>query len=254
MRQLLAVVWLSVCSYAATYYVSASGGSDSANGTSAATAWKTLAKVNAASFSPGDAVLLARGDVWLESLVPPSSGASGSPIVFDAYGTGAAPEITGKQDLTGWTLYSTNVWSTPLSASGLSYVAFNTIWGQKQSSTGALAHDRDFMLWNGNLLVWAPSNPASYYGTVSAIVPLGTPASDQGIFVNGKSWLTFQHIKVDWFDQFGVNVAGASDHLVFANMEADGMVPAGTLPHGFYVNANAPSDIQFINTEAHLNW
>jgi len=73
MRQLLVVVVLSVCSWATTYYVSSSAGSDGSGGTSPATAWKTLAKVNGASFNPGDSILLARGDVWVESLVPPSS-------------------------------------------------------------------------------------------------------------------------------------------------------------------------------------
>lgn len=78
---------------------------------------------------------------------------------------------------------------------------------------------------------------------MAAILPLNTPASDQGIYVNGKQWLVFQHIKLDWFDQFGVNVAGASDHLVFANMESDGMVPAGMLPHGFYGNATCDRNL-----------
>jgi hypothetical protein len=50
-------------------------------------------------------------------------------------------------------------------------------------------------------------------------------------------------------------VQGASDHLVFANMEADSMIPQGTQPLGFYVNASvAPSDIKIYNSEAHLNY
>jgi hypothetical protein len=72
------------------------------------------------------------------------------------------------------------------------------------------------------------------------------------INVNGRSWLTFQHILVNWFDQYGVYVQGASDHLVFANMEANSMVPQGTQPLGFYVNESAPGpgDIKIYNSEA----
>ena len=76
------------------------------------------------------------------------------------------------------------------------------------------------------------------------------------INVNGKSWLTFQHFLVNWFDEYGVYVQGASDHLVFANMEADSMIPQGTQPLGFYVNESAPGpgDIKIYNSEAHLNY
>jgi hypothetical protein len=45
-----------------TYYVDFTGGLDSNNGTSTGTAWKTVAKVNASSFSAGDNVLFKRGE------------------------------------------------------------------------------------------------------------------------------------------------------------------------------------------------
>ena len=49
---------------------------------------------------------------------------------------------------------------------------------------------------------------------------------------------------------------GRSDHLVFANMEADSMIPQGTQPLGFYVDESAPGpgDIKIYNAEAHLNY
>jgi hypothetical protein len=242
----LAWVLLSaVSSGATTYYVSSSAGSDANAGTEAAP-WRTLAKINASTFAPGDVILLKRGDVWQESLVPPSSGGSGSPIVFDAYGSGAPPTISGYQDLPAWTLVSGNVWSAPATASGMNYVLFGTIWGQKQSSQSALQRERDFFFSANTLFVYSPGNPVAHYGSVAAIVLTGGKL----IEVNGRSWLQFQHILLNWFDGYGVSVTGASDHLVFANLEADGMVPAGTLPHGFYVNAApAPTDVQFINDE-----
>lgn len=78
-----------------TYYVDAIAGDDSANGTSEATAWKSVAKVNASSFSPGDSILLKRGCEWREKLIVSSSGEAGSPIRYSAYGTGANPRLNG---------------------------------------------------------------------------------------------------------------------------------------------------------------
>ena len=50
--------------FAATYYVDATNGNDSSNGLSPETPWKTIAKVNASSFQPGDQILFKRGEDW----------------------------------------------------------------------------------------------------------------------------------------------------------------------------------------------
>ena len=77
-----------------TYYVSADG-DDAGAGTSAATAWRTLDKVNATTFQPGDSVLLRSGDTWTGQLWPKGSGVAQHPITVDSYGTGAKPAIRG---------------------------------------------------------------------------------------------------------------------------------------------------------------
>lgn len=79
-----------------TYYVDASGGADGNAGTSEAAAWKTLAKVNAMTFSQGDKILLRRGGVWVEQLKPKGSGVSGNPITIGAYGDGPRPIVDGR--------------------------------------------------------------------------------------------------------------------------------------------------------------
>jgi hypothetical protein len=77
-----------------TYYVDATGGSDSNDGVSPSSPWQTIAKVNAASFNPGARILFKRGETWnSEELNPPTSGSSGSYITFGAYGSGVAPII-----------------------------------------------------------------------------------------------------------------------------------------------------------------
>lgn len=75
---------------ARTFYVSASG-SDARNGRSRRTAWRTLARVNAARLQPGDKVLFRSRDQWAGQLRIGASGAAGSPIVFGSYGRGVGP-------------------------------------------------------------------------------------------------------------------------------------------------------------------
>lgn len=261
LRMTIAVVafWLCGTASAATYYVSSSSGSDANSGTSANAAWQTIAQVNAQTFQPGDSILFKRGDVWNESLAPPSSGAAGNPITFDAYGAGTAPNLTGYYAVpsASWVHVTGNVWKAPLPGAGfaaLNFCLFGSIWGQKVVASYAnLTAEWNFYSSNGYLYVYATESPALFYN--EPIVPMGltnTPVID----VSGKSWLVFQHFLVNWFDDYGVYVQGASDHLVFANMEADAMIPQGAQPLGFYVNESAPGpgDIKIYNSEAHLNY
>jgi len=76
------------------YYVSAAG-NDANNGTSTSTPWKTLNKVSTSTFGAGDQILFRSGDTFVGQLQVSSSGSSGSPIIFDKYGTGAKPIIDG---------------------------------------------------------------------------------------------------------------------------------------------------------------
>jgi len=97
---LLACLFLSAAlpARATTYYVDncVIVGSDSNTGTSTSTPWLTVAHVNAQSFNPGDSVLFERTCAWYgTALTVPSSGSSGSPITFGAYGTGANPILKG---------------------------------------------------------------------------------------------------------------------------------------------------------------
>jgi hypothetical protein len=238
---------------ATTYYVSSSVGNDANAGTSSVTAWQTIAKVNSQTFAAGDSILLKRGDVWNESLVPPSSGASGNPIAFDAYGTGAAPNLTGYYAIpaSGWVNVTGNAWkaAVPSTFTTVNFCLFGSVWGQKVGAvTSNLTARWDFYLASGHVYVYSVGNPATFYG--AAIVPMAL-SNVPVININGKSWLTFQHLLVNWFDQYGVYVQGASDHLIFANMETESMIPQGTQPLGFYVNESTPGpgDIKIYNSE-----
>lgn len=117
------VLALSIASaQATTYYVDDVGGSDSNNGTSPATAWSSLTKVNAqfSSFSPGDSVLFLSGDTWYGQITAAASGSSGSPITLGSYGSGAPPVISGSTVIgaSGWSVYSGNIYVRALTGVG----------------------------------------------------------------------------------------------------------------------------------------
>ena len=117
-------VLFSVIPARATTYFLAAAGSDANAGTDSGHPWQTISKVNGSAFVAGDSILFNRGDVWYgTSLTVPSSGSSGSPITFGAYGSGANPIIKGSTLLgtSGYTLApntSSNIFS--LSDSGTS--------------------------------------------------------------------------------------------------------------------------------------
>ncbi len=99
----LAAVLTATPARAKTYYISQSAGNDTAAGTTAATAWKTLAKASI-EYQPGDSILLKKGDTWNEELTPKGSGTPEKPILISSYGEGKKPVIDRedfKQDRTG---------------------------------------------------------------------------------------------------------------------------------------------------------
>ena len=97
------------------YYVSNSG-NDASSGRSPETAWRTIDKVNASmgSIEPGESILFRRGDTFYGTINITKSGTSGNPITFGAYGTGADPIITGFTTVTGWNVYSGNIYEASL--------------------------------------------------------------------------------------------------------------------------------------------
>lgn len=262
MRMFTVAAWLiALCARAgaATYYVDPAG-SNANSGLSPQAAWRTLLKVGLSTFQPGDSILFKRDGVWNEWLTPPSSGTTGNLIKFDAYGNGRPPEFTGYYSTSAaqWTNTSGNVWQIGLSAtqaiSQLKFVQFGTMWGNSQSAMNLLAHDRDWYYdpVAQNLFVWSASgNPVTHFGSVTPIVLSGQSL----INLNGISYVEIQHIKLDWYDGYGVQLQGNSDHIWLANLMADSRVPIATVPIGFYVHTlGAPGDIHIYNTDAHRNY
>ena len=78
------------------FYVDATGGDDGDDGT-IGTPWQTLSKVLGTQMSPGDTVYFKRGETWTEHDLwsAKHSGTAGTPVTWDAYGSGAKPIIDG---------------------------------------------------------------------------------------------------------------------------------------------------------------
>ncbi|MCB0766371.1 MAG: right-handed parallel beta-helix repeat-containing protein [Flavobacteriales bacterium] len=96
---------------ATTYYLSPTG-NDTNNGTSSATAWRSISRLQqvAASLQPGDQVLFERGGTFPGQFTINSNGSSAQPIIIGSYGTGALPIVTGSVAVTGWTVHQGDIW------------------------------------------------------------------------------------------------------------------------------------------------
>ncbi len=109
MKRLLFVLFIFICNtiHAKSYYISAAG-SDVNSGTSPASPWQTISKVNSFTFAPNDSILFKRGNIFYGSII-----VSGANLSFGAYGIGAKPIITGLSTITGWVNLGGNIWEAP---------------------------------------------------------------------------------------------------------------------------------------------
>lgn len=158
-----AFIFLASSGWAATYYVDATNGIDTNTGLSETTAWKTIAKVNASRFSPGDQILFKRGEVWWETLIVPSSGIAGKPITFGVYGSGAKPVISGSNYVTSWAPdVQPNVWTATVSTEPKIVLFDNTIGTQKPSKQD-LTGQTDWYWAESTLYVYCAADPHIMY-------------------------------------------------------------------------------------------
>lgn len=178
------------------YYVDNVAGNDSNSGTSPSTAWKTVARVNQASFAPGDQILFKRGGIWREQLTISTAGMPGNPILFDAYGGGNAPVISGSDllPIPVWSVCSTcqqYVWATPVKTQP-NIVLFNGVSGKQQASISQLDGATEWFWSSGMLYVWFTGNPG--YSYRSPGVEVGCRSLGIGFF--GASYITAQNLAI----------------------------------------------------------
>lgn len=108
-----------------TFYFSSSDGNDHRTVKEAqnpATPWKSLDKLNSyySSLSPGDSVLLKRGDEFYGTINITSSGTKDLPITISAFGTGAKPIISGFSKISKWVARGNGIWESEAAVTNLS--------------------------------------------------------------------------------------------------------------------------------------
>jgi len=198
----LLVIFVLACApaWGATYYVDATRGSDGNAGTAAESAWKTVAKVNASTFSAGDSILFKRGETWWETLTPPSSGAAENPIIFGAYGSGANPVFDGSVEILG----SPNDWSCAANycTKNIGAVKPNVIWinGLKQhegSGKGNTLGDWTYNRPNIRLYAGPGKKPADVY------ISVFSGSKDAGIYIKDRDYIRITNITIRRFQDNG---------------------------------------------------
>ena len=179
--------------FATTYYVDALNGNDRNQGISQDAPWRTLAKVNESSFSPGDTILLRRGSVWREQFNFPSSGTSAAPITIDAYGNGPLPVVSGADlvDRAAWSQTSSaSIWETRVEFQP-QVVIFDGLKGHRKSSIAAISAALDWAWESGTLHVFSSANPAQAYQRPG--IEYGVRPS--AINFTGRSFLILKNIE-----------------------------------------------------------
>lgn len=227
---LTGILALTVCSFAsaATYYVDATNGNDTRTGTSEAQAWKTLGRVTASRFNPGDTVLLKRGCTWRERFVVPSSGAEGSPFTIDAYGTGAKPLILASERGYTWTrIGTTNKWASSTINTSVGFmllgpevanpvlgvnVAFVANAETDVTTNGRFCYDstnKRVILYTDN-----PGGPAAQWPFIEVGV------RDRGLIIDNKSYVTVKNIDARYGSGGSFRICNNSHHIVLEGCDA----------------------------------
>jgi Right handed beta helix region len=222
-----ALCWISSLgvgrSSAATYYIDSSAPNDSNSGTSPATAWKTLAKVNATSFAPGDSILFKRGVSWTGTLSPCNntcSGSPGQPITISAYGTAGRPIINGNGVLAAVSLNNQSHWEirnleiTNETTTGTrgSYWGIRVVCNKTSSRVCEHIYIGSNYIHNVEGLLTSVYEQAGGIAILSYLFhPLSGTGGDQSNYFND---VTIENNIIDKVDSQGIMVANLADGAI----------------------------------------
>jgi parallel beta-helix repeat protein len=176
-----------------TYFVDNAGGSDANNGTSPATPFATIAKVNTLNLMPGQTVAFKAGDVWHEMLTISHSGAHGLPITYTSYGAGHQPVVDASDTVTGWRRggassigHPSYIWSRPQPANP-KLINFAGQTGTPVANRADITAAKQFS-WDGaNLYVYSNKEPTS-------IVEIA--ARQSALTSSGASYITVSNLEL----------------------------------------------------------
>ncbi len=203
---------------AKTYYVDSENGNDNNNGRSELQAWKSVKKVNAISFVPGDTILFKRGGVWNEQLIVSSSGVAGQPIVFSAYGAGGKPVISAKDVLPNWRSanlwknYSENVWVLRVDKDPRR-LWLNLKESAKAQSIEKVSSETEWFFdeTGRQLFLHSFGNPVMFYKSIEA-----ASVRPMALLIKENDFVLINELDLQGGEVFSAHIIGSSD-IVFEN-------------------------------------
>jgi hypothetical protein len=146
------------------YWVDQSIGSDTNDGLSQTTPWKTIGKA-AQTLTAGDSVIV-RAGVYRETVTPKNSGSAGKLITYAAY-TGDKVIVSGADTFTGWTQdVATGYWMIPWSTS-------LTVGTDSSSGKAPNGHNMSDRVLRGEMVIYADGSS----GTKTVLFPPFQPST-----------------------------------------------------------------------------
>ncbi|NQX59654.1 right-handed parallel beta-helix repeat-containing protein [Paenibacillus qinlingensis] len=256
---LLSVLSLSDVTYAAgaTYYVDASAGNNSNDGTSSATAWQTITKVNGVSLQPGDQVLFKRGEIWQGStLRPSSSGVDENPIRYGSYGdpTLGKPIISGGTRIDTWIGPDVNgeYKKTGLTGDGLRFTVLEDGKRLKGNHADArLPGPTIGSLTPGSFVADSVTGSVYYKPSTGVandhVIEIASKNSNFAFSSNGKNYLLLDGIDFRGGYDFAVFIGTGSHHVTVQNSAIHGADRAGVRISGASYNQLLNNQIYDMN-------
>ncbi|NOU62587.1 hypothetical protein GC096_00825 [Paenibacillus sp. LMG 31461] len=256
---LLSVLSLMHVAYAAgaTYYVDASAGNNSNDGTSSETAWQTITKVNGVSLQPGDQVLFKRGEIWQGiTLRPSSSGVDGNPIRYGSYGdpTSAKPIISGGSRMDTWIGPDANgeYKKTGLTGDGLRFTVLEDGKRLKGNHVDArLPGPTIGSLTPGSFVADSVTGSVYYKPSTGVandhVIEIASKNSNFALSSNGKSYLLLDGIDFRGGYDFALFIGTGSHHVTVQNSNIHGADRAGVRISGASYNQLLNNQIYDMN-------
>ena len=216
-----------------TYYIDSNNGSDTNDGLSPETAWKTIKKINSTSFVPGDKILFQKGDIWREQLTVSSSGDNGNPIIFGSYGSGDLPIIHGGEMIENWTQYNSNIyqaecdWKTYVVAEDAEYPKILTpiAWDTNITNTAPQMGPGTWTLDTSNdrIYIWCSDNESPRNHTIEV------SKRNYGIDINSKQYVEVKDLKIKYTNKVGTGSRGSEPaaYNIFENLTIIGCRHSG---------------------------
>lgn len=202
----------------ATYYVNAGIGSDSSDGLSPNSAWRTIERVNSAALKPGDRVLFNRGGVWRGQLRPVSGNEAGR-ITYGAYGRGFKPRIFGSAERdteSDWQDQGGHVWRSDGFSIDVGNIIFNggkavgiKVWKREDvNSPLRYWYDKE----HSALFLHCEQNPAKLYSSIECAL------TRHIIDESNRSWVTYTDLDFRYGGAHGIGGIGTS-HIIVRNCD-----------------------------------